>query len=194
MINIELIIKNIIENIDLYLKEKDLKYDIINFNDYLKACYCFKEPDHFFKNIGKKLIYIFKENSDDIYNIKFIQKNNIIEETNIAFSFECIYINVEKEINFIKNIIHLFQYNNENCILKIIPLSNITSKSIYINLKLNILDNITDEINQLNIKNQCTYYPKTGKSKGIRCKNEVDNENRNINILLCNKHKRFNNI
>jgi uncharacterized protein YxeA len=93
----------------------------------------------------------------------------------------------------IKIIIHIFQYNNKNCILKIMPLCNITSKSIYINIKKNteIIDHITDKIKQLNLKNQCTYYPKTGKNKDIRCKNKFTDETKKLKILLCNKHKRF---
>jgi hypothetical protein len=99
------------------------------------------------------------------------------------------YINI-KEIKFIKNIIHIFQFDKENCILKIIPLCNITSKGIFINIKKNReIDNITNELNRLNIKIQCNYFPKSGKNKGIRCKNEsID-----TNFTYCNKHKRFTN-
>jgi hypothetical protein len=200
-IDIEYVIKTITKNINLYLENDNIEYKIIDFNDYLRKTdiinkkddYYFIGPDIFFESIGKSLIYKIKDYIDNIYNIRFIQKNNIIEETNLSFSFECIYINTKKEIQIIKIIIHIFQYNNENCILKIMPLCNITSKSIYVNIKKNtkVLDYITDKIKQLNLKNQCTYYPKTGKNKDVRCKNEFNNETKKLNILLCNKHKRF---
>lgn len=201
-IDINFVIKNMIKNIKFYLENENIIYEIINFDDYLKKTdiinkefnYYFNSPDSFFENIGKGLILKIKESTDDIYNIRFIQKNNVIEETNISFSFECLYINIEKEIKIIKNIIHIFQYNKENCILKIMPLCNITSKSIYVNIKKNIkeLDNITNKINQLNLKIQCSYFPKSGKNKGIRCKSESNNETMNTDMPFCNKHKRFN--
>lgn len=192
-VDINFIITNIIKNIDFYLKDENLTFEIISFNEYVEKTIIFKRPDKYFENIGKKLIHKIKKYIDDIYNINFIKKNNIIEETIISFSFECLYIDIEKLIKSIKFIIHIFQYNNENCILKLIPLFNITSKSIYINIKKNIeeLNYITNKIENLNIQNQCTYFPKSGKNKGTRCKNDVNGETININNILCNKHKRF---
>lgn len=192
-IDIDFIITNIIKNIDLYLKKENIKYEIITFNNYLEKTKLFTIPDIFFENVGKTLIDKIQNYAEDIYNIRFIQKNYIIEETNLSFSFECTYINI-REINFIKNIIHIFQYDKENCILKIIPLCNITSKSIYINIKkIREIDNITNKINQLNLKIQCSYFPKSGKNKGIRCTNESNNKTIDTNFPFCNKHKRFTN-
>lgn len=190
-IDIDFIIKNIIKNLNLYLKNTNISYEIINFNNYLEKTKIFTIPDIFFENVGKILINEIQNYAEEIYNIRFIQKNNIIEETNISFSFECMYINI-REINFIKNIIHIFQFDKENCILKIIPLCNITSKSIFINIKKNReIDNITNKLNLLNLKIQCNYFPKSGKNKGIRCKNESNNEYIDTKFTYCNKHKRF---
>lgn len=200
-IDIKYVINSLTKNINIYLENDNVDYEFIDFNEYLRKTdinikkydYYFIGPDIFFESIGKGLIHKIYEYIENIYNIRFIQKNNIIEETIISFSFECIYINTEKEIQKIKIIIHIFQYNNKNCILKIMPLCNITSKSIYVNIKKHTktIEYITHKINQLNLKNQCTYYPKSGKNKGVRCKNEYNNETKKINILLCNKHKRF---
>ena len=192
-INIDFIINNIIKNLDLYLKNTDISYEIITFNNYLEKTKIFTIPDIFFENIGKILIKEIQNYAEEIYNIRFIQKNHIIEETNLSFSFECMYINI-REIKFIKNIIHIFQFDKENCILKIIPLCNITSKSIFINIKKNReIDNITNELNRLNLKIQCNYFPKSGKNKGIRCINESNNESIDTKNTYCNKHKRFTN-
>lgn len=200
-IDIKYVIKTLTKNINIYLKNDNIKYEIIDFNDYLRKTDIINKkddnyfigPDIFFEKIGKGLINKIKDYIDDIYNIRFIQKNNIISETNLSFTFECIYINTEKEIQIIKIIIHIFQYNNENCILKIMPLCNITSKSIYVNIKKNTktIDHITYKLKKLKLKNQCTYYPKSGKNKNVRCSNEYNDENIKLNILLCNKHKRF---
>jgi hypothetical protein len=201
-INIEYVITTLTKNINLFLENDNIEYEIINFNDYLKKKdiinfnddYYSIGPDIFFEKIGKGLIYKIKDYIENIYNIRFIQKNDIIGETNISFSFKCFYINTENEIQKIKIIIHVFQYNYENCILKIMPLCNITSKSIYINIRKKIkeLDHITNKIKQLNLIIQCNYCPKSGKNKGIRCKNELNNETINNFFPLCNKHKRFN--
>jgi hypothetical protein len=194
-IDIKNIIENIIKTIKIYLEDEKVIYEIINFDYYLKKTenYYIKKPDEYFKKIGKNLFSNIKNYIYDIYNIRFIQECDIIEETNISFSFEIIYLNLEKEIFVIKNIIHIIQYNEENCVFKIMPLCNITSKSIYVNIKKNIkdLNYITNKINQLNLKTQCSYYPRTGKNKGIRCKNESNNESSITNTPLCNKHKRF---
>lgn len=192
-IDIDFIIKNIIKNLDLYLKNTNINYEIITFNNYLENNKIFKIPDIFFENIGKNLINEIQNYAEEIYDIRFIQKNRIIEETNLSFSFECMYINI-REIKFIKNIIHIFQFDKENCILKILPLCNITSKSIFINIKKNSeIDNIANDLNQLKLKIQCNYFPKSGKNKGIRCTNESNNESIDTNFTYCNKHKRFTN-
>lgn len=191
--DINYVITNIIKDIDFYFKDENIIFEIINFDEYLEKIILFKKPDNFFENIGKKLIHKIKKYVDDIYNINFIQKNNIIEETILSFSFECVYIDINKLIKSIKIIIHIFQYDKENCILKLIPLCNITSKSIYIRVRKNNseLKYITNKIEQLNIKNQCSYFPKSGKNKGIRCENDANIDIISSNILLCNKHKRF---
>lgn len=203
MINTENVIKNFNENLNMYFKNVNIEYKIINFNDYLekinivdkKNNYYFIGPDRFFENIAKDFIYQIKTYADNIYNIRFIQKNNIVEETNISLSLECIFINYRGKIQIIKIIIHIFQYDDENCVLKLIPLCNITSKSIYIdihkNTKTKTINEITSKLENLELISRCTYYPKTGKNKGIRCENEIDIENKKTNILLCNKHKRF---
>lgn len=199
MINTENVIKNLNENINMYFKNVNIEYKIINFNDYLektsivdkKNNYYFIGPDVFFKNVAKNFIYQIKTYADNIYNIRFIQKNNIIEETNISLSLECIFIDFRGKIQIIKIIIHIFQYDDENCILKLIPLCNVTSKSIYIDINKNTMNELTNKIENLELISRCIYYPKTGKNKGIRCENEINIENKKTNILLCNKHKRF---
>lgn len=195
-IDIKYVIENIIKTIKIYLEDEKIIYEFLNFDYYLKKTginYYIKKPDEYFKKVGKNLFNIIKNYSYNIYNIRFIQESNIIEETNLSFSFEIIYLNLEKEIKVIKNIIHIIQYNEENCVFKIMPLCNITSKSIYVNIKKNIkdLNYITNKINQLNLKTQCSYYPKSGKNSGIRCQNESNNESSITDTPLCNRHKRF---
>lgn len=197
----EYVISNITKNINLYLEENVI-HEIIVFYDYWekininnkKDNYYSTGPDYFFVDIGKKTIYKMKEHTDSIYNVKFVCKTNIIKETNISFSFECIYINFEKKLTIIKNMIHIFQYNEENCILKIMPLCNITSKSIYVNIKKKEIEHITNKLTQLRLKIKCCYYPKYGKNKGVRCEDETNNETMYTDTPLCNKHKRFVNI
>lgn len=68
--------------------------------------------------------------------IDILEKNNIYEETTSSFSFNCIYLNdVQEDIEIIKIIVHIIQYNSKNCFFKIMPISNITNKSIHLEVE-----------------------------------------------------------
>lgn len=127
----------------IYILEK---YNIIfkkcSFSDYIEKTQNKKQilyPYLYFMEIGKKIINSIHKNADYIYNVKFIDKKDIYEETTSSFSFKCIYIDeIQKSVNIIKNIVHIIQYNNKSCFFKIMPNSNATNKSIHLEIEIDI--------------------------------------------------------
>ena len=126
------------ETINILEKNK-ITFEIYSFYRYLEKsqgkCHSLY-PDSYFMDIGKKIINNIQKSAEDIYNVKFIEKKDIYEETTSSFSFNCIYLNdVQENIEIIKIIVHIIQYNSKNCIFKIMPISNITNKSIHLDVE-----------------------------------------------------------
>lgn len=126
------------ETIDILEKNK-ITFEIYTFYEYLEKtqdkCHSLY-PDSYFMDIGKNIIDNIQKRAEEIYNVKFIEKKNIYEETTSSFSFNCIYLNdVQEDIEIIKIIVHIIQYNSKNCFFKIMPISNITNKSIHLEVE-----------------------------------------------------------
>lgn len=136
-LNYTLFLEKVNKILDIY----DIKYDFFNFSDFVKEKNnknTFKSqpkhPDLYFFNIGKDICTCIRDNAEDIYFKDFIKKEKIDERTTSTWVFECIYID-NIHIKKIEVIIHIIQYTVNKCFLKIIPFSNITNKSFYINIE-----------------------------------------------------------
>lgn len=138
-IYIDLVIERCLkETIDILEKNK-ITFEIYTFYGYLEKtqdkCHSLY-PDSYFMDIGKNIIDNIQKRAEEIYNVKFIEKKDIYEETTSSFSFNCIYLNdVQEDIEIIKIIVHIIQYNSKNCFFKIMPISNITNKSIHLEVE-----------------------------------------------------------
>lgn len=124
------------------LEEDKITFKISNFSNYIEKThdkYHLTYPDVYFMNIGKKIINNIQSKSDYVYDTKFIEKGYIHEETTSSYSFNCIYIdNMQENIRKCKIILHIIQYNDNYCFLKIMPNAYTTNKSIYLKIENNI--------------------------------------------------------
>lgn len=133
----------LLKEINKILINYDIKYNFLTYSEYIKMRnkdifeFQIKYPDLYFINIGRSICISIKNNVENIYNMEFIKKENILEETISAWSLKVKYID-EFVIQEIKIIVHIIQYTLNKCFLKIMPFSNTTNKSIYINIENNI--------------------------------------------------------
>lgn len=157
----DLIVKKCLKETINILEKNNAVFKLVNFSYYIEK----KEnklqliyPTKYFMDIGKTIINSIYEKVDDIYkkllkiqekDIKIIEKGYIFEETTSSFSFKIVYVdNIQENIKMVKNIVHIIQYNNKSCFLNIIPIANITNKSIYLEIE----NNIEQQFSNLEIK------------------------------------------
>lgn len=148
----DLVLKKCLRETTNILEKNNISFKLIKFSDYIEKKenkYKLLYSSEYFMDIGKKIINNIHEKIEYIYenllkiqedhNIKIIEKENIYEETISSFSFKFIYVDkLQENIKIIKNIVHIIQYNSKSCFLNIIPIANITNKSIYLEIENNI--------------------------------------------------------